>query len=161
MITNQRQFDEILIKKLSDCVEYLSQKIYECLYQHILDDVYYSGGENFWYNNGTKEPTWEFLNSFEFEGIKKNINEVTNTLFYNWMSMSSPNQSNPYVHGNYNEGIDRRESLAEILNVYGESPSGTFDLRNKKRNAFWDEALKEVNQNFDKWANEACNKYLK
>lgn len=161
MINNQKQFDAVLKAQLSKCVDYLSQKIYDCLYKHIMDDVYNFDGPNSWYNNGTQQPTWEFLNAFNWEGIKEKTNEVSNLLFYNWISMSAPSGENPYVHGNYEDRIDRRQELAEILNVKGSSPAGSFDLRDKKRNAFWDETIKEVNENFDKWSKEACEKYLK
>ena len=161
MITNQRQFDIILNGKIAACVLDISKKMYDCLRRHIINDVYYFDGKNRWYNEGSREPTWEFLDAFDFGGVQYEIKAVTNTLFYDWMSMSPPSQSNPYVHGNYYESKDRRESLAKILNVKGNSPSGTFDLRDKKRNAFWDEAIDEIDKNFAVWAKDAFNKYLK
>jgi len=159
MINNQKQFDTILRNQLSKCVLYLSDKILECLKQHITNDVYNFGGSNSWYSDGSGEPTWEFLNAFEFEGVKQNVKEVSNLLFYNWMDMSSPSQSNPYVHGNYGDNIDRRAQLASLLNVKGVDVGN--DWGGKERNAFWDETIKEINQEFNKWAKEACDKYLK
>lgn len=161
MITNQEQFNKALKAALTNCIEYISDKMLQCLQEHIMEDVYYYDTPNTWYNNGSGNPTYEFLNAFEFEGVQQKAKEVSNTLFYNWMEMSSPSSSNKFLHGNYEEGIDRRASLAEILNVNSSSPAGSFDLRDKQRQPYWDNAIEEMNRKFGIWAKEAYNKYLK
>lgn len=158
IITNQKQFDEVIKKAISNCVSYISDKILECVQDHIQKDTY---GElpNKVYNNGTGNPTFEFKNAFKFEGIKSSVNEISNKLFYDWSTMHAPSQSNEYLHGNFNKGEDRRSILAELLNVNG--IDGENDWGGKERSAFWDNAIGEIEQKFDLWAREAYNKYLK
>jgi hypothetical protein len=151
MINNQKEFDILLQKALEKVIIELCDKTLKCLRQHIMDDVYNADSEpNTWY-----VPTFEFLDSFKFEGMKSGSKEVSNNLIYDWASMSLGD----WIHGNQDGSIDRRESLASILNVSGKN--GDYDFRGKERNMFWDNALKEINQNFNKWTKDACNKYLK
>ena len=158
IITNQEQFDKVLKNALIKCVGYLSDKILKCVQDHIQKDTY-GKLPNKEYNNGTGMPTFEFKNAFRFEGIKSSVNDISNRLFYDWSTMHAPSQSNKYLHGNFDEGVDRRSILAELLNVDG--IDGGNDWGGKERKAFWDNALEEIEQNFDSWAKEAYNKYLK
>jgi hypothetical protein len=155
---NQADFDRILKKAITSCIEHLSDKILECVQDHIQKDTYGSL-PNKVYNNGTGNPTFEFKNAFKFEGIKNSVKEISNKLFYDWTTMSTPSQSNKYLHGNFNEGQDRRSILAELLNVNG--IDGGNDWGGKERQAFWDNALKDINNKFDGWAREAYNKFMK
>lgn len=151
MINNQKQFDDALQIVLKKIVNEICMKTLECLQKHIEDDVYnFDDSPNTWY-----QPTYEFLNAFKFEGIIAKGNEVSNNLFYDWASMSVGN----WIHGNESGSIDRRENLASILNVSG--INGQYDFRGKERNKFWDNAINEIDRLFDKWAKDACNKYLK
>ena len=148
---NQKELDAAIKAALEKCVSYLSDKILDCLQKHIMDDVYnFDQNKNTWY-----VPTFDFKNAFKFEGVKSKINEVSNKLFYDWQSMRLGN----WHHGNKDGSVDRRERLAEILNVSG--INGDYDFRGKERNQFWDNAIKEIDENFDTWAREAYNLYLK
>jgi len=157
--SNQKELDVAISKALEKCVNYLSDKMLKCLKDRIWEDTY---SKDYYPNKVYVDdgiPTFEFLNAFEFEGIKTRISEVSNKLFYNWMDMSSPSMGRPYVHGNYEKGEDRRSDLASILNVTGKD--GNNDFGGKERAPFWDNTIKEINDNFDKWAREAYNLYLK
>lgn len=160
IITNQKDFDKILNAAITKCIGDISNKILECVQDHIWQDVYsYAYYPNVAYDNGSGTPTFEFRDAFRFEGIKKSVDEISNRLFYDWSTMSKPSQSNKYLHGNFNKGEDRRSILADLLNVNG--IDGGNDWGGKERNAFWDNALKDINSKFDGWAREAYNKYLK
>ena len=160
MINNQKQFDKILQSALKLIIGYLQVKIEDCLKEHIWNDVYrFDYFPNEIYEDYSKYPSFQFLDAFVFEDIKILAKEVSSEMVYDWASMQTPTSSHPYTHGNYYEGIDRRKSLAELLNV--KCVDGGNDWGGKKRNAFWDETIKEINKNFDKWVKEACNKYLK
>lgn len=160
MINNQKQFDTMLKERLELIIEYLQIQIEDCIKDHIWTDVYsYDYFPNVKYEDASRHPSFQFLDAFVFEDIKILAKEVSTEMIYDWESMQSPSASHPYTHGNYFEGIDRRKSLASLLNVKG-IDSGN-DWGGKERNAFWDEAIKEINQKFDKWAKEACNKYLR
>lgn len=151
MINNQKQFDDAIQIALKKIVEEICEKVLSCLRKHIKDDVYdFDPIPNTWY-----QPTFEFLDAFKFEGIQSKSGEVSNNLFYDWASMSVGN----WIHGNESGSIDRRESLASILNVSG--TNGEYDFRGKERNKFWDNAINEIDRFFDKWAKDACSKYLK
>lgn len=159
---NQKELDAAINRALKKCVAYLSDKMLDCLKERIWQDTYTRDyyPNTVYVDDGI--PTFEFLNAFEFEGIKSSIKEVSNRLFYNWQDkMSSPSSSRPYVHGNYYKGIDRKEELANILNVSGKDACGSNDFGGKKREPFWDNTIKEINSNFDSWAKEAYNLYLK
>lgn len=150
MITNQKQLDLELKNAAEKIILELCEKILECVQTHIKNDVYnYDPNKNTWYT-----PTFEFLDAFKFEGITSQNGEVSNNLFYDWVSMSVEN----WIHGNQTGSIDRRKDLAEILNVLGKN--GNYDFRGKERNMFWNNAIEEINRNFDKWAKQACDKYL-
>jgi len=154
IITNQKQFDEAIKKAILNCVSYISDKILECVQSHIWDDVYrYDYFPNRKYEDGTKMPTFQFLNAFKFEEMKIKSDEISAKLFYDWQKMEPPSLNHPFTHGVY--GVeDTRSVLAELLNVTGISGY-------KKRNAFWDNAIEEIEQKFNLWAREAYNKYLK
>jgi len=154
IITNQKQFDEAIKKAILNCVSYISDKILECVQSHIWDDVYrYDYFPNRKYEDGTKMPTLQFLNAFKFEEMKIKSDEISAKLFYDWQKMEPPSLNHPFTHGVY--GVeDTRSVLAELLNVTGISGY-------KKRNAFWDNAIEEIEQKFNLWAREAYNKYLK
>lgn len=145
---------------MTQCVKEISNKILDCLQEHIWEDMYsYAYYPNKVYNNGSGQATFEFMNAFKFEGVKKSVTEISNKLFYDWQSMSRPSSANPWVHGNYYTGQDRRSILAELLNVKG--IDGGNDWDGKDRNAFWDNTIKDIDSKFDGWAREVYNKLLK
>lgn len=150
----------MLQERVKLIIGYLQIQIENCVKAHIWNDVYlYAYYPNKNYENGTTYASLQFLEAFVFEDIKVLAKEISTEMVYDWMSMRSPSEAYPYTHGNYYIKADRREELASLLNVKG-TDSGN-DWGGKKRNAFWDEAIKEINQKFDKWAKEACEKYLK
>lgn len=152
-IKYHEQFNAMYNEAMNKAIKDVSNKIYNLLMQHINTDTYgVSKGTrshrkiNDYYLNGTGIPSYEFKYLAWQDVLKDNIY----TIVYNGLLMSPPSADFPYLHGNYKEGIDRRERLAELLNVSGVASEEDMESR-KIREPFWDNFLEDLSKNLGHW----------
>lgn len=149
LIKTKSALKKILENKMERAINIICEKIEKVLKQNILDYTYnYDPQPNTWY-----QPTYEFYNSFYMENAKKELDGIIRGwVVHDYMVMSAPKYSSskssqePYQHGNFNEGIDRRKQLASILNVAGEN--GGYDFRGKQRQPFFDLTIQWIEDNW-------------
>lgn len=153
--------DGIMKEIAQNLIKDLSNKMIECLKDHIWNDVYikdhgdpinkiYVGGNGSEGSYGV--PTFEFMNAFRFDNIEKGLNEISTNLVYDYLGMHKHNVSYVDEEGNLRtygvhqtkEGEDLREELFDLLN--------TNDMfGGKERDKYWDNFLNDVEANLDTW----------
>lgn len=153
--------DGIMKEIAQNLIKDLSNKMIECLKDHIWNDVYikdhgdpinkiYVGGNGSEGSYGV--PTFEFMNAFRFDNIEKRLNEISTNLVYDYLGMHKYNVSYVDEEGNLRtygvhqtkEGEDLREELFDLLN--------TNDMfGGKERDKYWDNFLNDVEANLDTW----------
>lgn len=134
----------------------VSKRVLELLQDNIKEYVYNSHGPNSVYLNGSKKPSYEFLNAWKWDDIEKNIQGVTRRLFYNWQGMGV--DEGGYKHSSVSEywPIDTREYLADYLNVHGKDSSLWISV---ERQPFWNITIAELEAQFIyKWFDEEARK---
>lgn len=145
---------------IGEVVENISKRAKELLIKHINTDTYginktatNEQGINKIYLNGTGTPSYEFRDKAWDIKFQKQLTEHIFYLMYNSDNLTPPSTKNNYLHGNYDEGIDRRIELPELLNVNGIAPDGDFnDFPNQKRRSpYWDNFIEELNQKIGGW----------
>ena len=105
-------------KVIEDSINEVSEKIYKTLDNNsklrkiIKRDVYVKP-KNAYYAYGKKQPTYEFLDAWDWLPAKKDMGKITKELFYNWQKLSVDEEN--WVHGSFDG--DARENLADILNL--------------------------------------------
>lgn len=133
-IFNYQQLESEMNKICEDVINTVSTKMLDNLKDVIMRDVYLSHPINRVYI-----PTYEFLNSFQWENIVKNTKNISKTLFYNWMEMRS--DPTKFIHAQYPSGEDTREILADILNINGIDTSSPIGV---ERHAYFNEYLTDM-----------------
>jgi len=138
-ITSELQLVGEMNKILETIINNVSNKVLELLQNRIREDVYEFGGyPNKFYLMGTGLASGEFLRAWKWEGVKKQITSIVNKLWYDYLSMEYDPLN--YKHGSFYGG-DRREELAEDLNVYGVALNSDFPINGKERRPFWNNFL--------------------
>lgn len=161
----ERVFGEVI----EEVVVAMSDRVQKRLRQFISKDVYgLSMNANFamveinkFYLDGAGTPSYEFRDqAWDVKYIDDAIKGFSFSLVYEALNMTPPSSSSPYFHGNYYGGKDgmrdRREILAEVLNVNGIDSHN--DWGGKKRKPYWDDFLKDLNQNIGRWLYTEFNK---
>ena len=161
----ERVFGEVI----EEVVVAMSDRVQKRLRQFISKDVYglsmnanfAMGKINKSYLDGTGTPSYEFRDqAWDVKYIDDAIKGFSFSLVYDALNMTPPSSSSPYLHGNYYGGRDgmrdRREILAEVLNVNGIDSHN--DWGGKKRKPYWDDFLKDLNQNIGGWLYTEFNK---
>lgn len=158
-----KTINNILEKSLKE----VNRKAKELLIQHINTDTYGLGKSamsskpaiNKVYLDGTGVPSYEFRDKAWDEIFERALNEYSFRIFYKASNLSPPSKAHPYLHGNasgYNN-IDRRNELAELLNISGVDTSGDWGWKNeKKRDPFWDNFIKDLREKLGKWLYDEC-----
>lgn len=149
LIKTKSELKRVLGNKMELAINIICKNIEKVLKQNILDYTYnYDPEPNSWYR-----PTYEFYDSFYMEKAKKELNGIIRGwVIHDYMVMSAPKYSSlkssqePYQHGNFNEGIDRRKQLAAILNVSGENMD--YDFKGKQRQPFFDLTIQWIEDNW-------------
>lgn len=152
----EKQIQLHLQKSAEKAFIVVEKKALDLLQQHIDDDVYNFDPEP----NKFYKPTYEFKNAFVWGDMDSSIKEIKAKLFYNYNSMRPPtlnDSNNGYTHGNARIGDDRRKDLAYWLNADGAESENTF--RQKKRNAYWDNFEKELDEKIYGWFDKEFAKY--
>lgn len=145
--TSMEQLRKYINNKAKKALDIISAKIEKQLRLNI-ERYTYGDTENAWY-----ERTGEFLESFYAEKSQEIAGEIIGWVIHDPMVMSAPinrgdEAQETFRHGNALKGIDRREKLAEILNVSG--VNGSFDWKGKERQPFFDITIQWLEQSFDK-----------
>jgi hypothetical protein len=156
-INNSIELSLALKNMAKDAISSVSKELLKNLQNQILIDIYnFDPMPRRWYYNKTGRPTYEFLHAFRWQGIKEALDEISNTLWYDGLSMGY--EPDKYKHGSAKFG-DLREQLAEILNVNGVDAFNNFGGR--ERRAYWDNFLREFfnDQNLDFLFAMALEKY--
>lgn len=114
-IKNMSELEKEMDKKIKAVLDEVSKKVYKQLIKDIKNEVYGPLTRPARYIR-----TYDFLNAFQLEKIKGISKEFTRNIIYNWMSMTPPKKNGEasyekYIHGNADEGIDRRKDLWWIL----------------------------------------------
>lgn len=138
---------------IEDVLKSVSQRAKKLLQERINQDTYginktQTGNPkiNKYYLSGTGVPSYEFRDKAWDMRLEKDLF----CLFYDALKMSAPSSVFPFLHGNNDIGEDRRNELAEILNVSGIAENGDF-YTDKKREPFWDNFMKELKDKLGSW----------
>lgn len=153
-----QQYKLAVEKILQNVINEIADEILEKLKQNIITYTYeYDYFPNKIYANGSGEPTYEFLDSWFVDKASIIANQIVGEIFHNPMSMSAPSASQPYVHGNYRQGTDRRTRLADILNVSGVDSENDFG--GKLRQPYFDKTIEWLNKNWNTLGKKHLAKY--
>lgn len=148
-------------------IQNVSDKILEKLQENIKKYVYeYEYFPNKSYYNGSKRPTFEFLDAWKWDQIKVSVKDITTELFYDYSGMGyDPDR---WLHGS-RIGGDARANLADILNklVYLDTYTSSLMLSqitnlgantpdrpfSKARGKYWDITIRELfdQQQITRW----------
>lgn len=158
--TSPSQLNSFLNKQLVKVVDYLTERI-EGQLRHNIDEYtyqfdYFPNKEYLDENHGWAMPSFEFRDSFFHEKAKSVANAIVGWVRHDEMSMSPPSARYPYLHGNFNKGLDRRNQLAALLNVSGKDSKNDFG--GKERRPFFDITLQWIEDNFDSLVKQAFAK---
>jgi hypothetical protein len=149
LIQNQGDLTNLLQGIAEEVINSVADKILAEVRDNIMKYVYELGGPNHYYMGGTGEPSYQFLNAFKWEQMKKSITSVTRNLFYDWQGMTWDADS--YFHADPERG-DQREQLADALNVEG-FDNGFFG--GKLRGSFWNQTIRDLfSGTLDDWFKE-------
>ncbi len=168
-IETDEELEKVFREVIEEVIVAISDRAQKRLRQFINKDTYgLSINSNFAtskinksYLDGTGAPSYEFRDqAWDVKYIDDAIKGFSFSLVYDALNMTPPSSSSPYLHGNYYGGKDgmrdRREILAEVLNVNGTDDHN--DLGGKKRKPYWDDFLEDLNQNIGGWLYTEFNK---
>ncbi|MFR3182520.1 MAG: hypothetical protein ACLTPN_02755 [Clostridia bacterium] len=152
-IRTDEDLEKVFSDLISDVISSICQRAKRLLQEHINTDTYGINKTNTGmptinsdYLDGSGKPSYEFRDKAWDTEIRKSLFSI----FYNGDLMSPPSASSPYLHGNLEDGKDRRNILADLLNVSGIAPEGDFHTE-KKREPFWDNFEQELQQKLSGW----------
>jgi hypothetical protein len=142
-IRNDAEMRRFLLEILENVVNDVAEKIMVRLQHNILKYTYgYEYFPNKQYYKKTGQPTFQFLNAWTKDGLKKASSEISRRIFYDSSGMDF--DAKTYLHGSTTGG-DARRNLADILNLaWGGSDEYTSSWMWKKRAPFWDITMKEL-----------------
>lgn len=154
-LKTQEKMMDTFNRIIKQVVEAVSDRAKKLLQQHINMDTYGINKTatdkpsiNQDYLNGTGIPSYEFRDVAWDISVEGKLNQVLFKLLYNGLNMSPPSPSSPLLHGNMSE--DRRNRLAEILNVSGVAEDADTPV-DKVRSPFWDNFVDELKQKLGGW----------
>lgn len=82
----------------------------------------YRGGVA-WYLEGTRTPSYEFLEAFKWKPLEITMQSVIAKMIYDWQSMEYDGSDGVYKHGNMSSWGDVRDMLDVYLNQNGVTSS--------------------------------------
>ena len=139
-IQNDMQLASILNSLAQIAISNVSDKVLFQLQEDIKRDVYtHSYFPNRYYVGGSGIPTFDFLRAWKWNQMKTDITSVVKELFYDYFNMLYDPEN--FIHGNRN--FDRREELADDLNVSGPALHQDFSTK-KERAPLWSNLLYEM-----------------
>lgn len=141
-IENQADLERLIEQQARKAIEGATEEILKIFKEdYIKKMVYNSHGKNVSYYNGTGKATGEFENSWNWTDIKRVVNSLVTSLFYNpdLLSHDSPT----FLHGSkYSSPEDVRENLMDILNKEGRSSSLWLSV--SRPQAYFDEFISSM-----------------
>lgn len=141
--------EEILVKTEDEIREKLVYYIRKKTYQNdYFPNKYYQDGDG---TDGSGEPSYEFEQAWEWNGMKVSKKELSDKLYYGWRNMTVDR----LLGRHWEDGRDTRESLAEMMNV-------SDIVGYKEREPYWDIFINEINNKiYSMWKKELISKGLK
>jgi len=158
-LKNQKDLEILLEKVAEEIIEEVAEDVMENLRSQILDNVYtiaswYAPDDNM---KPTGEPTWEFLNSWNWKPLKKTLKTMSKKLFYDYAGTGMSNNSRRWIHGSPIPGYaDSRKNLEDILNNkftgynYGPTSSlvdGAGNYFSHERTPYWESFIRDMIDN--------------
>jgi len=138
-IVNDEILNQILISSAEKIISSVSDKILTQLQDDIKRDIYtHDYFPNKYYVAGSGIPTFDFLRAWKWDVIRTDIMTTTRELYYDYLSMVYDPEN--FIHGN--RTMDKREELADDLNVSG--IANNSDFGRKERAPFWSNFLYEM-----------------
>lgn len=157
-INNDAELIKILQSILEQVIEKVAKRVEFSLSTYIMRDVYHSHGVNAVYHDGSRTPTYEFLNAWKFTPtVKSGLLNLTKELYYDWNSMRFDGDS--WLHGSNIEGWgDSRQYLAQILN--GDTQLSSLWMT-RQRKDYWDNFIEDLldKKKLDNWFSEEFKKF--
>lgn len=150
---------DVLNPVIEEVVKSVSERAKKLLQKHINADTYGIGKTNMGtpsinksYLNHTGKPSYEFRDKAWDIQFQKNLEGYLFSLFYDGSKLTPPSKVYPYLHGNAEgtNNIDRRNQMADILNVSGVASDGDMN-DTKVREPFWDNFEEELRQKIGGW----------
>lgn len=157
-IKTDEDLNNVINSVIKEVVEAIGERAKKLLQEHINVDTYGINKTNTGkprinksYLDDTGIPSYEFRDvAWDIKKFKEGLNAYAISLFYDGDKMSPPSMSSPYLHGNSYIGMDRRNELADILNVSGIAPEEDMNSI-KIRSPFWDNFEEELKQKLGNW----------
>lgn len=135
-----KTIDSLLEKVLND----VALELIFIFQEYIVLYVYKNHSPNSNYYDGSREPTGQFLNAWEWTNIKRKANLLVKELWYNWETLDFDSET--YLHGsrinsksNSQYPDDARENLPAIL----EGKQSNAWLSVKRNEKFWQQFIKD------------------
>jgi hypothetical protein len=155
---NDIQITSELMRIIEIIIPSVSDKILVSLQKHIREETYRENTPYFpnkYYLMGMGIPSFEFLDAWKWNSLPKSINSITRELAYNYLGMTYDPEN--FWHGDREN--DRREELAEDLNVTGTALNSNFP--GKPRLPYWSNFLWEMMEEdqVGKWFDEELFKF--
>ena len=167
LVKNKKELESLILSKSQKALNLITNEVYDILrtnislytYGYDVESPDIKGPINKAYENGTKEPTYEFRDeAWVKQEAQIAAKKIASAIYYDGMRMSPPTSSHPYRHGKFDtstgEVIDRREYLAEVLNVFGVAgdrdwPAKGLENQGKVRKPFFDLTLFQLENQWD------------
>lgn len=114
-IINQSQLQSAMEIATNNALQAITKEVLGIFIdEYIVKLVYQSHGGNVVYHNGTKDPTFQFLEAWDWTPIKKAINTISTELWFNPANMDF--DMDTFLHGSkYSSPVDVRDNLPAIL----------------------------------------------
>jgi hypothetical protein len=140
-IRNETQLVGVLEMVLAEVLEQTADEVLEIFKRdYLMKYVYESHMPNVIYHENSRKPTYEFLNAWDWTGIRKTIKTLSKELFYNAGKLSFNEET--FLHGSiYSTPEDVRASLMDILNKKGRSSSLWLSSTAIRPVAYWDKFI--------------------
>ena len=164
----EKAMKEQLHKIMENIINDVSEKIFECLKQHIEQDMYQPRNEVYVPSRGNTA-TYEFLNAFDLNSLKNKINSASRNIVYNWEGMHTWRENYTYTNSS-GKVVTREVPVHE--SVWGEDVrEALFDILQNRNNRgcmpnrpvsyykdFWEEFVKDANFNLKLWIENSLRK---
>ena len=141
-ITSDNQVYLIVMGAMEKVFKGVQKEVEELLRENI--DLMVYTGENEWYYNNSKKPTYEFKKAFHFDDIKRTAKGLTSLLFYDWENRMESDESTWKHFGVLEENgfnRDTRSEMADAFNISGIVP-GNF--KSRSREPYWDNFIEQL-----------------
>ena len=134
-LNNDAAVRAFMLRVSEEVIEKVSKDILKKLRENIMRYTYH--GDNAFY-----DPTYQFLNSFVWDGFKRDVKTVIKNLYYDYHDMTY--RGDLWIHGSDIAGWgDAREYLADILNYDGIRGTGKMNMTRAVK-PYWKITMEEL-----------------